>query len=114
MDLWWKGNEWLCLLTLSAPPKFTNDSMDDTVTLKSGAAHVLQMPFTAFPKPKVTWTYNDGKLPDAKRMKQETIHGATALTLAKVIKKDEGSYKVTIENKHGNINFTTTVLVLGQ
>ena len=88
--------------------------MEDTVTLKSGASHVLQLPFTAFPKPKVTWTYNDGKLPDAKRMKQETIHGATSLTMAKIVKKDEGAYKVTIENPHGKIDFTTTLHVIGE
>lgn len=87
--------------------------MDNTVTLKDGSAHVIQMPFTAFPKPKVTWKFNDGKLPDPKRMKQETIHGATSLALSKVTKTDEGAYKVTIENDHGKIEFTTTVKIIG-
>lgn len=87
--------------------------MADTVTLKSGSANVIQIPFSAFPKAKVTWTFNGGKFPEPKRMRQETILGASSLQMSKITKKDEGAYKVHIKNDHGEIEFTTTVLVIG-
>jgi hypothetical protein len=88
--------------------------MADQVTIKSGTAHVIQIPFAAFPKAKVTWTFNGGKFPEPKRMKQETILGATALQMSKIVKKDEGAYKVHIKNEYGEIDFTTTVHVIGE
>ena len=87
--------------------------MKDTVTLNVGASHVLELPFSANPMPKVTWTYNDTNLPDAKRFKSTTIIGMTSLTMAKVILKDAGNYKVTLENENGQASFTVKLIVLG-
>jgi len=74
---------------------------------------VLELPFTANPLPKVTWTYNDGSLPDAKRFKSQTISGMTSLQMAKVVLKDAGNYKVTLENDSGQMSFTVKLIVLG-
>ena len=63
--------------------------------------------------PKVTWTYNDGSLPDAKRFKSQTISGMTSLQMAKVVLKDAGNYKVTLENDSGQMSFTVKLIVLG-
>ena len=97
---------------ITAPPKFGGD-IKDTLTLNAGASHVLELPFTANPMPKVTWTYNDGSLPDAKRFKSQTISGMTSLTMAKVVLKDAGNYKVTMENENGQASFTVKLIVLG-
>ena len=99
-------------LVYAAAPKFGGD-MKDTVTLNVGASHVLELPFSANPMPKVTWTYNDTNLPDAKRFKSTTIIGMTSLTMAKVILKDAGNYKVTLENENGQASFTVKLIVLG-
>ena len=63
--------------------------------------------------PKVTWTFNDASLPDAKRFKSQTIIGMTSLTMAKVVLKDAGNYKVTLENENGQATFTVKLIVLG-
>jgi len=96
----------------AAPPKFGGD-ISDTLTLNAGASHVLELPFSANPMPKVTWTFNDSSLPDAKRFKSTTIIGMTSLTMAKVVLKDAGNYTVTLENENGQATFTVKLIVLG-
>ena len=96
----------------TAPPKFGGD-IKDTLTLNAGASHVLELPFSANPMPKVTWTYNDAGLPDAKRFKSQTVSGMTSLTMAKVVLKDAGDYKVTLENDSGQASWTVKLIVLG-
>ena len=94
-------------------PKFGGD-LKETLTLNAGASHVLELPFSAHPTPKVTWTFNDQTdLPDAKRFKSTTIVGMTSLTMAKVVLKDAGNYKVTLENENGQAAFTVKLIVLG-
>jgi len=105
-------DEFTVLYVFTAPPKFGGD-IKDTVTLNLGASHVVELPFTANPMPKVTWTYNDGNLPDAKRFKSQTISGMTSLTMAKIVLKDAGNYKVTLENENGQASFTVKLIVLG-
>jgi Immunoglobulin I-set domain len=88
--------------------------MKDTLTLNAGTSSAIEFPFTANPQPKVTWTYNDGSLPDAKRFKTQTITCMTSMTMAKVVLKDAGDYKVTLENENGQASFTTKLIVLGK
>ena len=87
--------------------------MSDSLRLKAGTSAVVEVPFTANPQPTVTWTYNEGKLPDAKRTKDETIIGMTSLTLAKVVRGDTGDYTVTLENDSGSNTITVKVTVVG-
>ena len=88
--------------------------MSDRMTLKLGQAAAIEVPFAGFPKPKVTWTYNGGKMPDARRFKVDTIIGMSSLTMSKVVRKDTGDYCVTLKNQHGECSFTVKVTVIGQ
>ena len=88
--------------------------MADEMTLKAGTSTALEMMFTANPQPKVTWSYNDGKFPDARRIKEDVIHNMTSLLLSKVVRSDSGKYKVTLENDYGSCSFTIKVTVLGK
>lgn len=101
-------------MTVSVPPRFAKDLAEKTITLKVGASTVVEIPFHASPKPKVTWTFNGGKLPDPKRIKTETITCMTSMTMAKVIRKDSGKYAVAIENELGKCDLIITVIVLGK
>ena len=80
----------------------------------AGQSKAMEVPFTANPQPKVQWTYNGSKLPDAKRFKEETIANMTCVRMSKVKRGDAGDYKVKLENKHGDNNFTVKVIVLGK
>lgn len=88
--------------------------MNDTLTLNAGASTAIEIPFTANPQPKVTWNFNNGNLPDPKRIKSQTINNMTSLTMAKVVLKDAGDYKVTLANENGDTSFTIKVIVLGE
>jgi len=102
------------LFSIPAPPKFSNANMKDTLTLNAGSSKALEIPFTANPQPKVTWTYNGGNLPDEKRFKTETISRMTSITMAKVILRDAGDYMVTLENENGQATFSTKLIVIGE
>ena len=88
--------------------------MKDTITLNLGASTAIEVPFTANPQPKVTWTYNGGSLPDAKRFKSQTITCMTSMTMSKVILTDAGDYKVALENENGQATFSVKLIVLGK
>ena len=79
---------------------------------KAGSAHVIEIPFLALPKPKVTWQWKDGNLPDAKRFKVDVIHGMTSLTMSKLKREDSGPFVLSIENPVGKCTFTVNLTVL--
>lgn len=99
---------------LSVPPRFAKDMAEKTITLRVGASTAVEIPFHASPQPKVTWTYNGGKLPDPRRIKTDSITNMTSMTMAKVIRKDSGKYAVAIENELGKCDLIITVIVLGR
>ena len=82
--------------------------------LRAGQSHVVEIPYSANPQPKVTWTFNGGKFTDARRIKDETIITMTSLTMAKVQRGDSGKYKVEMQNEFGKGSFTVKVIVLGE
>ena len=82
--------------------------------LKVGASSVLEIPFQAYPLPKVTWTFNGGLLPSTTRFTSDTIFGMTALRMAKVVKKDTGKLAVKIENEFGSKMFNVALTVIGK
>jgi len=100
--------------SIPAPPKFSKTDLGDTVTLNLGASKAIEFPFTANPQPKVTWTYNGEKLPDPKRFKTQTISCMTSITISKVVLKDAGDYKVTLENENGQATYSIKLIVLGE
>jgi len=99
---------------LAVPPRFTKELAEKTLTLPVGSSTAVELPFAASPTPKVTWTFNGGKLPDPKRFKTDTISAMTSLTMAKLVRKDAGKYAVALENEHGKCELTVTLVVLGK
>jgi len=99
---------------LTVPPRFTKELAEKTLTLPVGSSTAVEVPFAASPQPKVTWTFNGGKLPDPKRFKTDTISAMTSLTMAKLVRKDAGKYAVTVENELGKCELAVTVVVLGK
>ena len=85
----------------------------ETVVLKVGASTVLELPFSAHPMPEVSWTYKKKPLALSKRLKVETIIGMTALTLSKAVRKDSGTYSLTLQNEFGKATLSVKVIVIG-
>ena len=88
--------------------------MEDKLRLPAGSSKVIEIPFTAHPQPSVTWSYNGAKFSESKRVKEETVNNFTSLRMAKVIRDDTGSYKVTLKNEFGECAFTVKVTVIGK
>ena len=97
----------------SAPPKFLEERYEDTIYLNVGQAKALEIPYSGNPYPKVTWSFNNGALPDKKRFKEETIYGMTCVRMSKVVRTDSGSYRVTLENDVGFCEYLIKVVVMG-
>ena len=87
--------------------------MDEKMTLNAGSSAVIEVPFSAHPQPEVTWSYNDGKFTDTRRIKDESVNNLTTLRLSKVVRDDTGKYKVKLRNEFGECSFTVKVTVLG-
>ncbi len=79
-----------------------------------GANSVLEIPFTASPKPTVDWKFKNGKMPDSRRFKEDTNHKKTSMSMSKVVRSDTGTYTCEIENEHGSTKATIKVLVIGK
>ena len=98
---------------ISVPPTFKVDKANERLVMKVGTSAAIEFPFCAHPMPEINWTYNKGsRLPDAKRMREESIYGMTSLTLAKVKRSDSGNYNVSLENEHGKASLIVKVVVL--
>lgn len=103
------------LFVIPVPPKiFVDKKYQETVILHAGQSTAFEIPFTGNPQPKVTWTFKDGPLPDAKRMEAETIYNMTTVRLGHVIRSDSGNYTVKLENTNGIAEITIKLLVLGE
>ena len=102
------------IFIFSAPPTFGNHEYEDKIVLKAGASTIIEIPFSASPEPTVEWKYNDGKLPDPRRFKDDVLAGFTTLAMAKVTKKDAGNYSLHIENANGKAAFNIRLVVLGE
>lgn len=99
---------------VTAPPKLLDCKLEDTIYMKVGSTTILEVPYSCFPKPTVSWTFKDGPMPDKKRFKEETILGMTCMTLGKVVRTDSGTYKVVIKNELGSLEKSVKVIVQGQ
>ena len=100
--------------TLTAPPKFNLDNLEEEYILKVGSAKVIEVPFSANPMPDVNWTWNGGAFPDAKRIKAETIRCLSSVTMAKLQRKDSGRFEVKVENKYGKATSGFKLTVIGK
>lgn len=85
--------------------------MKTDITLKTGQSHVVEIPFTAAPRPVVRWSFNNGPI-TSEAASTETIYGFTCLRLRKVTRADSGSYEAVVENELGKVNITINVKVL--
>ena len=93
---------------------FVDKQFEEVITLKRGQSTAFEIPFKGQPQPSVKWTYNDGELPDKKRMEVETIRNMTTVRLAKVVRSDTGEYTLTLENTVGKATLTIKMNVLGK
>lgn len=116
--------EYTCLIKKSsskayfhveAAPKLANiDKFKDTIVLKSGASALIEVPFSCSPQPTVTWEYNDRTLEQTTHLRIDVIKNMTSLIVSRAVKKDAGTYKLTLENKFGKVILSVKIKVMGK
>lgn len=74
---------------------------------------MFEIPFKGNPQPKVIWTFNDGELPDKKRMEVQTIRNMTTIRLGKVVRSDTGTFTLVLDNPVGKATISINLTVLG-
>lgn len=93
-----------------------SEKFSDTIVLKAGNSAVVEVPFTASPKPSIKWTWKspvEGASEASPRFKPETaMAGLTSLPLSRVKREDAGDYKVEIVNELGDVSVTVHLIVL--
>lgn len=99
-----------------APTLRLSEKFEDTIILKAGASTVVEVPFTASPKPSIKWTWKaptEGAPETSPRFKPDTaIAGLTSLPMSKVKREDAGDYTVVIANELGETSVTVHLIVL--
>ncbi len=81
-------------------------------TVPEGNTTELFCKATGFPKPTVSWKFNDGRLPS--RAFEKPTEDGSNLLLPNVTKDMEGTYRCTAENKANTTSLTSTLRVLGE
>ena len=82
--------------------------------MKKGQSFVIEIPFNAFPRPKVTWTIDNKPITSKRNFKVDLIDGMTSLSVTKVQPEDAGQLCVVIENDHGKCTQTVKLIVIGK
>ena len=93
------------------------DNFEKTLVMPVGSSAVIEVPFSASPKPTIAWTWKaptEGAVETTQmRFTPETaIAGLTNLPLKKVRREEAGQYKVIITNELGETSVTVHVVVL--
>ena len=101
-------------LFIEVKPKLLLDQkFKDSITLRAGKSHVIEVPYTGSPQAKATWLLDGEELPPAKKSRVDVITNMTALTLHKVTRKDAGDYMLVLKNPNGKCTLTVHVNVIG-
>jgi len=98
-------------LSLQVAPSIGEHEFRDKLVLKAGASAVIEIPFQASPAPTIEWKFNNGRLPDPKRFKEDTAVSLTSLSMGKVVKTDAGDYALTIQNALGKATFKIKLII---
>ena len=99
----------------SVPPSLREDTeLEAEKRVKKGQSFVIEVPFNAFPRPKVAWTLDNKPIKDKRNFKVDLIDGMTSVAVSKVQPTDAGTLSVVIENDHGKCTQTTKVIVIGK
>ena len=95
-------------------PTLNLSKIEKTIYMKVGGGTAIEVPFSAYPMPKVEWKFRDGRLPDSTRFKCETIIGMTSMVIVKAKRSDSGDYTLALENEHGKADVKVKVIVQGE
>jgi len=84
---------------------------DQSYVTDAGKPIVMAVPYSAYPKAEADWLYNNLSLP------KDSIHTSadrTEYRLKDPKKSDQGRYRITVKNKHGEGEAFISLDVIGE
>ena len=87
--------------------------LDNLASCRSGATLSIDVNYTAFPDPKIEWSFNGLPLTDSSRISVQTDSWHTGVNIRSLTPQDAGVYKVKVSNKAGSKTASFTVGVRG-
>lgn len=85
-------------------------TLDQDLVTDAGKPFVMGVPYSAYPKAETEWFYESTSLP---KDNSQTSADKTEYRLKDPKKSDQGRYKVTIKNKHGQGEAFINLTVIG-
>ena len=104
----------MVLLLFSVSPQILLPPVNQSVTEGDPVSFTCRA--KGVPTPKLTWTFDGGKLLpgiNQKNFERESFL-ESSLQMQRATKEMEGSYKCTAENKANRINYSATLQVFGR
>lgn len=98
-------------ITLSAIPKLLMEMSD--VWVKSGEMAEFSCSFDGQPFTRVVWDHNGQSLADTERVKSSQFGGLLSLVIQSVGVADQGVYRCTATNEHGQNSSSAQLTVEG-
>ncbi len=86
----------------------------DVAVFEKGEDIVLKIPFTGYPKPKVKWIRDTEELKSGGQYNIEVGPRHAYLTIKKAEKKDDGPYRLVLENELGMDSAVIKIQINGE
>ncbi|KAA3682313.1 uncharacterized protein DEA37_0008978 [Paragonimus westermani] len=84
--------------------------LNKEIRLRAGEPLHMPVPITGAPKPKVTWTKDNGSLPGNAQVLDEEER--TCVDIPRTVRGDSGDYKLNLVNDYGQDEATIKVIVM--
>ncbi|KAF6772761.1 hypothetical protein AHF37_07761 [Paragonimus kellicotti] len=84
--------------------------LNKEIRLRAGEPLHIPVPITGAPKPKVTWTKDNGSLPNNAQVLDEEER--TCVDIPRTVRGDSGDYKLKLVNDYGQDEATIKVIVM--
>jgi hypothetical protein len=106
----------ICFGLIAAAPKITSDLSIRDMTVLAGEEFTISVPFTASPKPHMSWLVDGADVVADERVKFDIPAPGVCAVLhnAKAARTDSGKYTITLTNNHGSDSASCKVTVVGK
>lgn len=101
-----------CQLKIQESPKIICDRTLTNQRLAVGNKWTVEIRYSGFPKPEVTWTKNNTKITD-NRISVETKEDVSVITIPSLIRDDTAVYSVKATNEAGSSSIECRLRIIG-
>lgn len=101
-----------CQLKIQESPKITCNENITNQRLAIGDKWQIEIHFSGFPKPEVTWTKTNKKITD-KHISIKTEENTSIITISSLVRDDTAIYTAKVTNEAGSASIECHLRVIG-